>query len=100
MKNIDLEMQFEIFKKCKFQFSEEARKELVKAQFTETLLRDKILKAKRIVMELPDIMLIQGERAFKTKVEILSDNVVLVHSIRFNKFIFLITDVFHSKKKT
>ncbi|ABX41381.1 hypothetical protein [Lachnoclostridium phytofermentans] len=87
--NSDLKAQLECFKNCTFHYTESARKEMDKAHLDEKMLRTKILEAQRIEVESPTNLVISGEKTFKVKIELLQGNDVLVHSISFNKVMFV-----------
>lgn len=89
MNNHDLGTQLECFKNCTFHYTENAIKEMEKAHLDEEMLRTKILEAKRIETENPTYLVISGDKTFKAKVEILQGSDVLVHSISYNKVMFV-----------
>lgn len=89
MNNNDLESQLECFKNCTFHYTEHDQREMEKAHLDEEMLRTKLLEAKRIETESPNYLVIVGDKTFKAKVEILAENDVLVHSIRYNKVMFV-----------
>ncbi len=87
--NNDFETQLECFKYCTFHYTENAQREMEKAHLDEEMSRTKILDAKRIETESPTYLVIMGDKTFKAKVEILPGNDVLVHSISYNKVMFV-----------
>lgn len=89
MNNSDLKAQLEFLKNCTFHYTESVLKEMEKAHLDVKMLRIKILEAKRIEAESPTYLVILGDKTFKAKIEILKEKDVLVHSISYNKVMFI-----------
>ncbi|WP_312371113.1 hypothetical protein [Lachnoclostridium sp.] len=85
MNNSDFRAQLECFKNCTFHYTKNALKEMEKAHLNDEMLRTKILEAKHIDAESPTYLVISGKKTFKAKIELLQENDVLVHSIRYNR---------------
>jgi len=89
MDDVNLAIQLENLKNCAFQYTESAQREMEKSHLNDEIVRTKILEAKKINVESPNFMIIHGDKTFEAKVEILEDNKVLVHSISYNKVMFV-----------